>query len=310
MDIYINNVIKMRSFLIFFLFFTFAVQVNSQNFSYVKKNRYKLYGIKEQGGVIIGKAENPLEISLNDKNVLFDEEGFFLLGFDRDAKLNQKLIIKFKDGAIDTKNLKLKKRKYNLQHVRGLKKEHVAPPPELSERIQREAEILTAARKASYNTNIAYFRSGFIRPVVGGRISSQFGDQRILNDSVKQAAHNGVDIALPAGTPVYAMADGFVRIADYDFFFAGNTVMIDHGLGLVAVYIHLDSIAAKKGRIVKKGELIGTVGNTGRSTSPHLHWGTQWFDKRIDPLNLLKLKDSFYIKETFLYEKEEVIKAD
>jgi len=289
----------------FFLINNYFAQTKTQNFYLEKLNRYKLYGIKEQGGIIIGKAENPKSISLNDNEILFDDEGYFVLGFDRDAKLKQNLTIEYKNNTKDSITLKIKKRNYNIQHIRGLKKEHVLPPPQLQERIKREAEILTNARKSSYETKTAYFRSGFIRPVEGGRISSRFGDQRILNDTLKQAAHNGVDISLPKGSPVKAMADGYVRIADYDFFYAGNTVMIDHGLGIVAVYIHLDSVIAKKNTLVKKGEVIGTVGSTGRSTSDHLHWGVQWFDKRIDPLNLLKLKNSFYVKHKTIAENEE-----
>jgi len=98
--------------------------------------------------------------------------------------------------------------------------------------------------------------------------------------------HSGVDFALGPGTPVVALADGTVVIAE-DLFFTGKAVFIDHGNGLVGMYFHLSEIKVQAGQDVKKGETLGLVGSTGRVTGPHLHLGVRWHDARIDPQPLL-----------------------
>ena len=85
------------------------------------------------------------------------------------------------------------------------------------------------------------------------------------------------------------MADGFVRLAADTFFYAGNNILIDHGLGLNSKYLHLSKMHVEVNEFVKKGQKIGEVGTTGRSTGPHLHWTVQWYDKRVDPALILKL---------------------
>jgi len=101
--------------------------------------------------------------------------------------------------------------------------------------------------------------------------------------------HNGLDIAAPRGTPVYAMTDGIVRFVADNFYYSGNFILIDHGQGLNSSYLHLSRTFVKEGEFVKKGEKVGEIGTTGRSTGPHLHWSVQWFGKRIDPAILLKI---------------------
>ena len=130
-----------------------------------------------------------------------------------------------------------------------------------------------------------FFDAGFIWPVEG-RISGVFGSQRILNGKPRRP-HNGVDIAAPTGTPVKAMGDGIVALVHQDMFFTGKTVMIDHGLGLNSVYIHMNAITVRDGEFVTKGTQIGTVGQTGRATGPHLHWGVSWFKTHLDPALLV-----------------------
>ena len=133
------------------------------------------------------------------------------------------------------------------------------------------------------------FRKGFIRPIKGGRISSVFGSQRILN-GIPKNMHNGLDIAVPRGTPVLAMADAVVNLTTDNFYYAGNYIVLDHGQGLNSMYLHLSEILVEEGQRVNKGDVIGKVGTTGRSTGPHLHWGVQWYSKRIDPEHILNIK--------------------
>jgi murein DD-endopeptidase MepM/ murein hydrolase activator NlpD len=115
-----------------------------------------------------------------------------------------------------------------------------------------------------------------------------FGAKWIFNGRPDSSeVHSGVDYARGPGTPILALADGVVVVAE-DLFFTGNAVFIDHGDGLVSMYFHLSEIRVQVGQDVKKGETLGLVGSTGRATGPHLHLGVRWHDARIDPQLLLQ----------------------
>lgn len=125
------------------------------------------------------------------------------------------------------------------------------------------------------------YKEGFTSPT-HGPISSLFGLKRIYNKKPR-APHSGLDIAAAKGAPVNAINSGTV-VSAKEYFFTGNTVIINHGSGLFSLYAHLDSFAVKKGDNVKQGKLIGTVGSTGRVTGPHLHWGMIMNETLVDPL--------------------------
>jgi murein DD-endopeptidase MepM/ murein hydrolase activator NlpD len=114
-----------------------------------------------------------------------------------------------------------------------------------------------------------------------------FGAKRIFNGKPATQPHTGVDYAVPVGSPVLAVADGTVVIAE-DMFFEGNSVFIDHGDGLISMYFHLSDIKVQVGEAVKKGGTVGLVGSTGRATGPHLFFGVRWHDARIDPRFVLE----------------------
>ena len=124
---------------------------------------------------------------------------------------------------------------------------------------------------------------------VQGRISGRFGNQRVY-DGTPKAPHSGMDIAAATGTPVKAPADGVVTFVNPDLYLTGGTVVLDHGHGISSNFLHLSRIDVKPGDVVKQGDIIGAVGATGRATGPHLHWGMNWFDVRIDPLLVLERK--------------------
>jgi len=158
----------------------------------------------------------------------------------------------------------------------------VTPPPQVRERIKRESEIL----EAIYNriTSEWLGKGRFILPAEGNNFDN-FGERRIYNNKPR-SSHGGVDISAPAGTPVKASNAGEVVLAS-DLYFSGKTVIIDHGLGLFTLYLHLSEFLVKRGEIVKKGDHVGEVGATGRVTGPHLHWGVKVFGSRVDPFSLL-----------------------
>jgi murein DD-endopeptidase MepM/ murein hydrolase activator NlpD len=124
-------------------------------------------------------------------------------------------------------------------------------------------------------------------PMVPGK---SFGVKRIFNGKVAEQPHTGTDYPVPVGSPVLAAADGTVVVAN-DLFFEGNTVMIDHGDGLITMYFHLSDIKVQDGQEVKKGHTLGRVGSTGRATGPHLFFGVRWHDARINPALLLENPD-------------------
>lgn len=129
----------------------------------------------------------------------------------------------------------------------------------------------------------------FLRPAPG-RVSSLFGLKRSYNGGPVTSYHKGIDISAPQGTPVRSTAAGRVVLAGTvaeGFHLHGNTVVIDHGQGLTAIYMHLHTIGIKEEQIIEKGAVIGTVGHTGISTAPHLHWGTYLYGTSVDPLLFL-----------------------
>ncbi len=146
-------------------------------------------------------------------------------------------------------------------------------------RIRKEAEQVREARVP--DTDQEDFFNGFGWPVKG-RISGVYGSQRVYNGKPGRP-HYGLDIAVPTGTPVAAPADGIVRLVDSDLYYSGGTIIIDHGHGLFSSFLHLSKVSVKGGTTIKRGQIIGEVGATGRVTGAHLDWRYNWFDKRLDP---------------------------
>ena len=269
----------LKHFLIF-LFFVFSLFAGE----------LQLIGKIRPGELVIGKAENILRVTLDNKQIQFDEsDGLFVFGFDRDETGVHFLTVKFTDGSVTTRKFILPERKYKIQRINRMKQKYVTAPESELKRIDREDSIKTAAKSKLGRIDDALFAKGFKRPVKSKRLTGIFGSQRILN-GIPKNAHNGVDYGVPTGTNVYAMTDGVVRLVADNFYYSGNFVLLDHGQGLNSFYLHLSKSNVKEGQMVKKGEKIGEVGSTGRSTGPHLHWGVQWFRKRVDPLSLLKFK--------------------
>lgn len=179
------------------------------------------------------------------------------------------------DVTIDAKD-------YPEQRITLPTQKHVTPSEENLTRYAREAREQLAIYQ-SFNTTGSSWPT-FIIPV-RGPYSSPFGLRRFFNNE-SRAPHAGLDIAAPAGLAVKAPADGVVAQTG-DYFFNGRTVMIDHGNGLISMLCHLSKISVQKGQQIKRGDVIGKVGKTGRATGPHLHWTVSLNNARIDPMLLL-----------------------
>lgn len=249
----------------------------------------KLYGTLSPGNLIVGKANNAKIVMLDNKTLDIDTSGIFIFGFDRDAKVTHTLKVIFNNNKSVIKKIKLKKRKYKIQRINKMKQALVTPPKNALKKIKQESKMMRKARSKVGILKVPHFTQGFLMPVNDEKITGVFGSQRILN-GIPKSPHNGIDLSVPKGTPVKAASGGKILIAGNKFYYNGNFVLIDHGFGLTTVYLHFNRLNVKTGQMVKKGDIIGYVGATGRATGPHLHWGAKWFNKRIDPMSLLKLK--------------------
>jgi murein DD-endopeptidase MepM/ murein hydrolase activator NlpD len=156
--------------------------------------------------------------------------------------------------------------------------------PETQEEISREQ----AAFKRAFAAPIAarLWEAPFIRPVPHEASPTSFGARRIINGTPR-APHSGTDLAAPAGVEVLASNHGRVALVG-NFFFAGGSVVLDHGGGLFTMYFHLSEVKVDEGEMVKKGDVVGISGATGRVTGPHLHWGARLTNARVEPFELLK----------------------
>jgi murein DD-endopeptidase MepM/ murein hydrolase activator NlpD len=237
-------------------------------------------GIFKQGGMATGKVAPGARVRLDGKDVLVARDGTFVLGFGRDAPAEAVVEIATPDGSRETHRYAIEKRTYRIQRIDGLPRKMVTPSPEALKRIRAEGKLINAARGGF--TQVPHYAAGFLWPAKG-RISGIYGSQRILNGEPRRP-HLGIDIAAPAGTPVVASAAGTVTLAHTDLYFTGGTVIIDHGHGLSTVYSHLSAVSVKTGQTVTRGQGIGKIGSTGRSTGPHLDWRINWFQERLDPM--------------------------
>ena len=163
----------------------------------------------------------------------------------------------------------------------------VNPPPSERERIEREAKLLEGVWRAPAAERL--WTDPFVRPVAEAA-NSRFGTRSVFN-GVARNPHGGADFLSPSGTPIHAPNAGRVALAR-NLYFSGNTIVIDHGLGLFSMLAHLSAMDVREGDRVSAGEIVGRVGATGRVTGPHLHWAVRASGARVDPLGVLALLGS------------------
>ncbi len=184
--------------------------------------------------------------------------------------------------ARKTLAFKVSPKEYEAQYLTISNKRLVDPAAEDMPRIEREQVLMNKAN-ATWTPDL--MDSLVFDAPSQGPISARFGLRRFFNKQPR-ASHTGLDIAVPEGTPILAPANGTV-IETGDFFFTGNVVFLDHGQGLVTMYIHMSRVDVVKGQTVKRGERLGAVGKTGRTTGPHLHWAVSLNNTRVDPILFL-----------------------
>ena len=240
--------------------------------------RIAIKGSLQQSGLVIGTAVGAA-VTVDGKAVSVSPGGYFAFGLNYDQTKPSTVVAKFSDIESETREIVPVVRHYDIQKVNGLPENTVHIPPAVEDRIKRENALVAEARKR--DTAATDFVQALDWPIKG-IVSGTFGNQRIDNGT-PMAPHFGVDIAAPKGTPIHAPADGVVSLAETDFYLTGGTTMLDHGHGVSTVYLHQDELKVKVGDAVKRGDVIGLVGMKGRATGPHLHWGMNWFQMRLDP---------------------------
>ncbi|MFZ8142678.1 M23 family metallopeptidase [Alteromonas macleodii] len=260
------------------------VELNGQNEALSSQEQVNvvLNGKFTQGALLRGQAPAGAKVTLNGETVQTNKDGKFVVGFEREAPLQQTLVVKLDNGQKWQRDITLEKREYNIQRIDGLEQKMVSPPAEVTARIKQDN--INVANARSGNTDLDALFTRFEWPAKGV-ISGVYGSQRILN-GVPKWPHYGLDIANETGTPVYAPVDGVVTMAD-DLYYSGNTLILDHGMRVFSTFLHMDTITVEVGETVKQGEQIGTIGSTGRSTGPHLDWRINLGNTRLDPQTII-----------------------
>lgn len=261
-----------------------ASPIRPQPVDRVDNAAFALVGDLTQGGYARGVApRGTVALTLDGTAVEFSPtDRRFIIGFNRDAPQRAEIVAQLEDGSHIRGHFAVRQRQYDIQHIPGLPGTSPSSPEYLKRRAAERALIENARMLRSPSEG---WQQQWIWPVTG-RISGVYGSQRILG-GVPRAPHFGVDVAVPTGTSIVSPADGVVALASPPIFsLEGNLLIIDHGMGLNSAYLHLSAVDVKTGDRVKQGQKIGSVGTTGRSTGPHLHWAVNWLDRRLDPMLL------------------------
>lgn len=236
-----------------------------------------------QGDIYRGQLpDGGHDLTLDGKPVAVAADRHFLIGVGRDAGPKASLQFTTPSGASVVWPITIAPRPWRIQSLPTLP---ARPVPDAEFEARRPAEIAEIAAARAAVSDASGWQGAFIRPSPGP-ITGVYGSQRILA-GIPAAPHSGIDFATAAGTPVIAPAAGIIRLASGPFTLEGNLVMVDHGMGLVSALMHLSRIDVKGGDIVRQGQTLGAVGDTGRATGPHLHWGLSWTNVRVDPARLL-----------------------
>lgn len=241
--------------------------------------RTEVAEVVTQGALVRGVTAAGNRVKLGGRALRVDAAGRFVFGVGRDERGPLQLRVDWFDGARETINLKVQERDWPIEHVRGVPPATVEPPPEIAARIAREQAAVAAAR--ARDDARSDFAGEFEWPLQG-RISGRFGSARSYNGK-PGTPHSGTDVAAPAGTVLRAPAPGVVTFAEPDLYLTGGTLLLDHGHGVTSAFLHLSRIDVSVGQRVERGDVLGAVGATGRATGPHMHWGLNWFEVRLDP---------------------------
>ncbi len=235
------------------------------------------------GALLVGKTRPEAIVRLDGRRLRVTPDGYFVFGFGRDAEGLVGLSLEAGERRA-SHVFRLRERDWPVQEIEGVPERTVEPPEgQTLKRIRQETAAVQAAR--ARGSDLKHFLNSFRWPL-HGRITGVYGSQRIYNGEPGRP-HYGVDIARPTGTPVKSPNAGEVVLAHPNMFYSGGTLIIDHGYGVTSTFIHLKDLKVEKGDQVRKGQIVATVGSSGRATGPHLDWRINWYQTRIDPQTLV-----------------------
>ncbi|NOT84843.1 MAG: peptidoglycan DD-metalloendopeptidase family protein [Methylococcaceae bacterium] len=237
------------------------------------------------GGVVkirLGALDTPApQVLFNNHRVLVthdDQQWLALVGIPLETAQGQHAITLKTTEKTSSLPFNIAYKAYPAQYLTLQNKRMVNPNAEDVLRINRETQLINKAigtwsEQAEVDTHFM--------PPVEGRLSGVFGSRRFFNKQAKNP-HSGIDIAAPTGTPIKAPASGKV-IGTGEYYYNGRCVFLDHGQGLISAYFHMTHIEVQPGQMVNQGDMLGTVGATGRVTGPHLHWNIYLNNTKVDP---------------------------
>jgi len=242
---------------------------------------FGLRGVPEQGATLVGQLPaGTRSLTLDGKPIPFAADGAFLIAFDRDAGPTALLALTLADGRSAERSLDVAPGRWRIEAINAPYRGSASSDAEFERRRPAELAQIAAARDTKVESD--GWRQKFRWPVTG-RLSGFFGSQRVYQGK-PGTYHSGTDVAVPAGMPFVAPADGVVVLAaSAPFTLEGNLLIVDHGMGLSSAFLHCQRLDVKVGDRVIQGQRLGTVGQTGRATGPHMHWGLKWRDARLDP---------------------------
>lgn len=240
-----------------------------------------LRGTAEQGGAMIGQAPSGARaLTLDGQIIPQAGDGSFLIAFDRDAGPVARLVATLADGRTVARDIAVAPGRWRIEQINAPYRGSAASDADFARRRPAELAQIAAARATPVESD--GWQQRFRWPVTG-RVSGWFGSQRVYQGK-PGSYHSGTDVAVPAGTPFAAPADGVVVLAaTTPFTLEGHLLIVDHGMGLSSAFLHCQRLDVRVGDRVVQGQMLGTVGRTGRATGPHLHWGLKWRDARLDP---------------------------
>jgi murein DD-endopeptidase MepM/ murein hydrolase activator NlpD len=240
--------------------------------------RISFSGTLEQGSLLVGRTTPGARVTIDDQVITVSSEGFFAWGLEWNRTTAARMVVQLSNGSTRTRKIVPILRHYTEEVITGLPPETVTPPPDALDRIHREHELIAAARRKE--SDLVWFAEPLDWPAPG-IVSGVFGSRRIDNGK-PMSPHMGVDVANVEGTPIRAPANATVSLSD-DYYLEGGFTLLDHGHGVSTCYLHQSGRKVREGDTVRRGEIIGTMGQSGRATGPHLHWAMNWFQVRLDP---------------------------
>lgn len=262
-------------------------------------------GALVQGGLMICQGPEGSAFTYGGLRLMAGEDGLAVFGLKRNAELEASVSIETPTGAPIALPVTLAPRSDDYRVIEGLDCDKVdARTPEQKDHAARSWVIKQDAF-ASFNPGPGP-ATGFVLPSEGPPTSPFGPTRKYIGVSAgtgeaceSTSVHRGYDMATPVGTPVTAPAPGTVVLSEADLYYEGGTVFLDHGHGLVSVFLHLSSVDVAPGDIVERGDLLAKTGNTGRTTGPHLHWAVKWRNPASDSRD-----GDFYIDPALLLELE------